>query len=213
MLSASVVSSTTLPSYNKDHSFEHESNIESPVPHNLGDEKISNKQMLSSNAGTVSVQEGNEPSEISESGTQMTVQNKEIETDTVTSGSQDVRENEDKDHEIGKDVIHLAEHILNAESNDGGHSTLFVPGRMDESTINDQVMVEENQTKIEDELSRSVPEGSQLPYDYANPPEEQARDQKLTSSPKTESIAEFSDQAISVGELSKRDDSSKDDFW
>jgi hypothetical protein len=220
MLSSSVVSSTTLPSDNKDHSFEHESNIESSVPHNLGDGKISDKQMLSSNAGTVPVQEGDEPSEISESATQMTVQNKEIETvkntDTVTSGTQDVRENEGKDHEIGKDVIHLAEHVLAAESSDG-HSTLIVPGRTDESTINDQgktqVVVEENQTKIEDDTSRSVPEGSQLLGDFVNPPGELVKNQKLTSSPKAESITEFSDQAISVGEVSKRDDSSKDDFW
>jgi hypothetical protein len=74
-------------------------------------------------------------------------------------------------------------------------------------------MVEENQTKIEDKLSRSVPEGSQLPCDFAKPPEELVKDQKLISSPKTESVSDFSDQPISVGEHSKRDDSSKDDFW
>lgn len=221
VLSVSIVSSTTLPSDNKDHRFKYDSNIETSVPHNLGDEKISNKQMLSCNAGTVPIQEGDEPSEMSESGTQMTIQNKEIDTvkniDTITSCSQDVRENENQDHEIGRDVIHLAEHILAAESNDGGNCALIVPGRMDESKINDQgkaqVVVEENQTIIEDELSGSVPEGSQLPCDFANPPEELVKDQKLTSSPKTESITEFSDQAISVGEQSKRDDSSKDDFW
>jgi hypothetical protein len=222
VLSASLVSSTTLPSDNKDRSFEHESNMESSVPHSLSDEKISHKQMFSSNVDTVPIQEGDELSEISESGTQMTVQNKEIETlkniDIAISGNQDVGENVDKDSEIGKDVNYLAEHILDVESNGGGHSTLLVPGRMDENTINDQgetqAAVEENQTKIEDkELSRCVPEGSQLPRDFANPSEEVDKDQKFTSSPKTESVAEFSDQAISVGEQSKRDDSSNDDFW
>jgi hypothetical protein len=218
-LSESVLSSITFSSDDKAHRLEHESNMEPSVPLNLSNEKISDKQTLSSNVDTVPVQEREEPSEISESGTQMTVKNIQIETarntDTVISGN---RENTDKDTEIGKDLNHLAQHILDAENSDGGHSTLVVPGRMDESTINDQgkaqVVVEENQTKIEDgELSRSVPEGSQLPCDLANPSEELDRDQKSTSSPKTESVAEFSDQAISVGEQSKRDDSSKDDFW
>jgi hypothetical protein len=217
-LSESVVSSITFSSDDNAHRFEHEPNMESSVPLNLSDEKISDKQTLSSNVDTIPVQERDELSEISESGTQMTVKNIQIETvrntDTVISGN---RENTDKDTEIGKELNHLAQHILDAESNDGGHSTSVVPGRMDESTINDQgkaqVVVEESQTKIEDELSRSVPEGSQLPCDLANPAEELDRDQKSTSSPKTESVAEFSDQAISVGEQSKRDDSSKDDFW
>jgi hypothetical protein len=212
-LSESFVSSITFSSDERDHRFEHESNMESSVQHNLSDEKVSDKQTLSSNVY--------EPSEMSESGTQTTVQNVQIEavrnTDTVISGNQDVRGNTDKDTDIGKDLNHLVRHMLDAESSNVGHSTSAVPGKMNGSTVNGQgkaqEVVEENQTKIEDEeLSRSVPEGSQLPCDLANPSEELDKDQK-SASPKTESVAEFSDQAISVGEESKRDDSSKDDFW
>jgi hypothetical protein len=221
-LSVSLVSSTTFPSDDKDHGFEHESNMESSVPHNLNDQRLSNKETLSSNVDILPVQEIDEQSERSESGTQMTVQNTEIETirdtGTVISGNQNVTENTDKASEIGKDLKHWAQRSLVVESNGGGHSTSVVSRNTDENTMNKQgevrVVIEENPIKTEDEkLSTFVPKGSELPCDLANPSEELDKGQKSTSSHETESVAEFSDQAISVGEQSKRDDSSKDDFW
>jgi hypothetical protein len=236
MLSVSDVSSTTVPS-DKDTGFKDKSNNEeSPTPAmDFSNEKISNKHIFNSSVGIIPIQEENVVSEISGSGTQMTAQNKEIKTinnkNTVMSSSQDIREKVAEDIDIDKGDKQVPEQVLvGVESRGISQSSLIVPEEMDESRHitrtnyqeDTQDLVEEKQTNFEGkELSKYVTERSQSHDDFANASEESDKDknQRFTSFLKAprddtaEPVADDSDQAISVGEDSKREDLSKDDFW
>jgi hypothetical protein len=232
MLSTSV-SSTTVPS-DKDTGSKDKSNNEksSALSLDLGNEKISNKHKFNSSVSIIPVHEENVVSEISESGTQMIAQNKEIKTvnnsSTVVPSNEDIRENVAEDTDIDKLIDE--EVFVGAESKGRSQSSLTVPGETDESrqftTTNNQEdtkdVVEEKQTNVQEkELLKCVAERGQSLDDFPNASEESHddKDQKFASSLKpqmadsAESVADDSDQAISVGEESKRDDSNKDDFW
>lgn len=221
ILSVSDVSST-VPS-DKDTGVKDESNNEmSSTPAiDLGNEKISNKDIINSSVGIIPIQEENVVSEIS--GTQETAQNKEI--TTVKNSNMVMPRNWD----IKENVAGVTEQALVCvESKGGSQSSLIVPEGMDDGRhvtriINQeerQDQVEETQTKFEGkELSEYVTERSQSHDDFARSSEESDKDQKCALSIKAsrddtaESVANDSDEAISVGEESKRDSSNKDDFW
>jgi hypothetical protein len=237
ILSVSDVSSTTIPS-DKDPGFKDKpNNEESYAPAlDLGNEKISNKHVFNSSVDIIPIQEEDVMSEISGTGTQMTMQNKEMQTvknsNTIMPNNQDIRENVVEDSDIDKGDKQVPEQVfVGVESGGRIQSLLPVPEETNESTHitrtdsqeDTQDLVEEKQANFEEkELPKYVMERSQLLDDFAIASEESdkgSKDQKCTSSLKPqrddtpESVTEDSDQAISVGEVSKRDDSSKDDFW
>jgi hypothetical protein len=226
VLSVSNVSSTTFPSDKKDPSFKGESNNEeSFVPAiNLGNMETSNKQVFSSSAGVAPVQP-DVLSEISGSCTQTTVQKKEVMTvknsNTIIPSDQDVRENVAKDNEIDKDDKHVSGQVLvGVESSCRDPSSVVAQEAVDESRHFGRTNNQGGTQGLVEELSKHILEGCQS-HGSASTSEEadNGKGQKFISSLKeasdasAESVVDVSDQAISVGEESKRDDSSKDDFW
>jgi hypothetical protein len=235
VLAASDVSGTVFASDNKDHNIECVSrNDGSSLPdRNVCSEEAANKLGLISSVGAIPIEEEDVRSEISESGTQTTVQKQEMKiiknSDRVISDIQDVRENVGKDTAVNKTDKDSSAGVLDVESSGTGQCTFIVPDEVDQNRYtvmtnnqeNAQDLVEQQHAKTEaKELSECVVESTKSHEDFGGTSQEQEhdKDQKFTSletqsNDAAESVADISDQAISVGKQSYKDDSSKDDFW
>lgn len=228
VLAASHISSTIFSSDSKDLNIERVSNDGSFLPDlNMCTEEAANKPLFISRVDTVPIQEEDVLSEISGSGTQTTVQKQAVkivkDSDTVMSNIQDIRENVGKDTGINKADKNSPVEILDLESSGTVQCTLIVPDEVDQNrcTIttnnqeNAQDLVKQRHAKTDQrELSECILEGTKSREDFPSAPEEQDSDkgQKFTSL-EAEYVTDSSDQAISVGKQSNRDDSNEDDFW
>ena len=233
-LTVSHVSSTIFPSDSKDSNIECISNDRSCLPDlNLCTEDASNKMVFISSVGTTPIQEEDVLSEISGSGTQTTVQKKDVNfvenSIMLISDTQDIGENVGKDTGINTADKNSSVEILDVESNVREEYTLTVPDEVNQNrpaiTTNNQEnaqdFVEQEHAKIDEkELSKYVVEGTNSNEDFAGASEERDnnKDQKYTSleaqnDDAAESVTDSSHQAISVGKHSNEDDSSKDNFW
>ena len=230
VLAASHASSTIFPSGNKDPNIECVSKNGSSLPDlNVCIEGTANKPVV----GTIPIQEEDVLSEKSGSGTQTTVQKQEVKNvknlDTLTTKTQDVRENVGKGTGIKAADKNSSVEILDTQSNGREQYILSVRDEVDQNrraiTTNNQAnvqdFVEQEHAKMEEkELSKSVLEGTNSHGDFASASEELDKDKELKytsleahSDDAAESVTDSSCQAISVGKQSNEDDSSKDDFW
>jgi hypothetical protein len=228
------ISSTIFPTDYKDPNIECVLNDGSSLPDlNLCTEEAANKPVFISSVGSIPIQEEDVLSEISGSGTHTTVQKQEVKivknSNTVISNIQDVGENVGKDTGINKADDNSSVGILDVEGSGRGQCTVIVPDEVDQNrytiTINNQEnaqdLVERQHAKTDEkELSKCVLEGTKSHEDFASAHEERDsdKDQKFISleaqsDGAAESATDSSDQAISVGKQSNKDDSSKDDFW
>jgi hypothetical protein len=196
-------------------------------------EGAADKPVFISSVGTIPIQEEDELSEMSGSGTQTAVQKQEVKnvknSITLISNTQDVRENVGKDTDINTADKNSSVEILNAQSNGRGQYTLSAPDEVNQNrhaiTTNNQenaqdFVEQEHATSDEKELSKCVLEGTNSHGDFASASEGQDKDKErkytsleAQSDDAAESVTASSHQAISVGKQSNEDDSSKDDFW